>query len=375
MLGMPSVAAICPHLKVAQGGLSPSAGFPKPMASPEAFRPSPKLPELLRGAVPLAATHRGGEVESLHLGHAVLVRANGEVVASLGRPEVLIYPRSALKPIQALPLWLAGLPERYGLGLEAQAIALASHGGGPQHLAQAQAWLAAAGVGEEALVCHPREPLWAPAAEALRASGQSPTRLHQNCSGQHAMMLALAKAMGWPLAGYEKPEHPVQLWGQRLIERLGGLPDGSLTQAPDGCGIPAWRMPLKGLAQAFATLGQPGALDTAHAAACRGVVAAMQAHPHLVSDGDRLDGRLMAQPPEGGWVCKAGTEAVHAGALPSLGLGWALKVVDGTKRAVPAALRALLRQGGFPELANHPGLLEFSAPCESWPAAQPGAVP
>lgn len=326
-----------------------------------------ELKTLLQGAEPVAALSRGGWAEGVHLAHGALVDAEGRLLASLGRPGVAIFPRSSLKPFQALPLWLAELDRRWALPTEAQAIALASHGGAPMHLAWVDHWLALAQAPPEALICPAKAPLWAPAANELLRAGEAPTPRHQNCSGQHAYLLALAKAQGQPQGSYGSPDHPSQRWIRALLAQLADLPEEAIGQGPDGCGLPAWRLPLASLAGACARLGRPEALEAPLARACRQAVAAMRAHPELVCDPDRLDARLMrACPGPGGWVTKAGAEGVHVGAWPERGWGWALKILDGQRRAVPAALGRLLEQaGGVPQAAVE--ALGLEAGLEAWP--------
>ena len=179
---------------------------------------------------------RGGIVESVHRVHAVVVDGSGRRIASVGNPEYPVFYRSAAKPFQAVPLVEDGIVERFGLTMPELALCCASHSSEPQHIETARSILEKASLKEEDLECGPHLPFNEEAAAELLRSGQTPTPIHNNCSGKHAGMLALARANGWPTRGYIGRDHPVQ---QRMIKevvRWTGLAEAEIGLAQDGCG-------------------------------------------------------------------------------------------------------------------------------------------
>lgn len=290
---------------------------------------------------------RGDAVESWHRVHVVVRDANGGVIAGAGRTDLVSFVRSSIKMFQALPLVEDGGVERFGLTPEELAVCCASHGGEPFHVAAARSILCKAGVGEDALACGPHPPMHPGSADALAEAGEPPARIHNNCSGKHAGMLALAALHGWPAAGYHTLEHPVQ---RRVIETLArwtGVARDRTRIAIDGCGLPTFGLPLDAVALAcarFAAAAQyPVARDFSPAtpAAAR-LAAAMAAHPEYVAGTDRLDTDLM-RVTRGRVFAKVGAEGYYCAGLPSAGIGIALKAEDGAKRASEPALLATLR--------------------------------
>lgn len=270
------------------------------------------------GAELLAEVVRGELVESRHLGHVVALDAAGEVRLAVGDPEALVYPRSALKPAQALAMLRHGAP----LTDKRLALAAASHSGEPEHQEIVRGMLAGSGLGEQDLSCPPARPM----------SGDGPaSRLAMNCSGKHAGMLAACVAAGDPVAGYAEPGHPVQQRVAATVAELAGHPVGPVTV--DGCGAPLFALPLVGLARVLQ------ALVLAPVGPERAVADAMRAHPWLVGGTGRDVTRLMEQVP--GLLAKDGAEGVYAAALPD-GAAVAIKVADGADRArTPVLCRAL----------------------------------
>ncbi len=272
--------------------------------------PAGSAPELL------AEVSRGELIESRHRGHLVGLDPTGAVAFSVGDPDTLIYPRSSLKPIQAVAML------RHGAELtdERLALAAASHSGEPDHVALVLAVLSAAGLSEEALACPPALPL----------SGDRslpPSRLLMNCSGKHAGMLTACVAAGDPIEGYTDPAHPLQRQVAATFADLAGGPVGPV--AVDGCGAPVFGSALVGLARSFQRLVL--AVDGPEHATAQ----AMRAHPWLVGGTGRDVTRLMQRVP--GLIAKDGAEGVYAAALPD-GSAVALKVEDGGDRARPPVL-------------------------------------
>ena len=247
-----------------------------------------------------------------------------------------VFPRSAAKPLQALPAVRAGVLERFGLGERHLALACASHGGTDGHVAVVAETLAAVGMDEDDLGCGPLEPLFAPAAAALRAWGREPTRIVHNCSGKHALGLALCVHEGWDPRGYLEADHPLQQAMHAALADAAVCRIEEVSHGTDGCGMLAFRMPLRALARAFGRLAS-GALGPAGETVAR----AMHAHPGLVAFPGGIDTELMVAEP--GLVAKVGAEGVLALGLPD-GRGAALKVLDGARRALDPAGVALARE-------------------------------
>jgi L-asparaginase II len=264
------------------------------------------------------AVRRGDTVESRHRAHAVAVQ-DGTVVAEAGDGSLVTFMRSAAKPIQALPLTRA-LPE---LEEEELAIASASHQALPEQLAAVRSLLARAPAGEDELECGP--------------DGDPPERIKHNCSGKHAGMLALCRAHGWDSRGYRLAEHPVQRAMQTEVALAADLSEDELETAVDGCGVVTFAFPLERMALAFARLERLDGGDR--------VAAAMRAHPGLIRGPGGVDTALMRA--REGWIAKGGAEGLMCAAGPQ-GLGVALKVEDGSSRAMGPALAAFLARVGYP---------------------------
>ncbi|MDX1607534.1 MAG: asparaginase, partial [Candidatus Competibacterales bacterium] len=200
----------------------------------------------------LAEVWRGTLTESRHRGAIAVCDAGGRLHAAWGDVERPVYPRSAIKPLQALPLVESGALDAFGLGEAELALACASHSGETMHVEPVRDWLRRLGLGPDDLACGPQPPTHGPSRRALQRAGEAPGSLHNNCSGKHASFLTLARHRGDPVAGYEQPEHPVQqAWIGVLSELTGVDPQATGT---DGCGIPVRALGLRATAQAMARL-------------------------------------------------------------------------------------------------------------------------
>jgi L-asparaginase II len=287
----------------------------------------------------LVEVTRGGRVESVHRGSVAVSDASGQLRLALGEMEEPVFPRSALKPIQALPLLESGAADAFGLSVEEIALACASHSGEPQHTSRVAAWLARIGCSVDGLACGPQRPTNGATAAAMAARGEAWTPLHNNCSGKHTGFMTLARHLGVPVKGYETLAHPVQQAAQATLMEMTGL-----TAPPphgiDGCTVPAFAVSLQAMARAMAGFADPSGLTDDRAAASKRIVAAMIAHPELVAGTGRADTRLMQQ--SGAIVVKTGAEGAYVAILPALGLGVALKMDDGATRASEAVIAAVL---------------------------------
>jgi L-asparaginase II len=284
---------------------------------------------------------RGALVESRHRAAVAVVDADGSVVLALGAVERPIYPRSAVKALQALTLVESGAADRFRLGDEELALACASHGGEPGHVAAVARMLGAAGLDAGALECGAHWPLHQPSAQALARSGGTAGAIHNNCSGKHAGFLCAACAMEVPYRGYVAPGHPVQREVAAALETLAGVALDEGCRAVDGCSVPTWAIPLAALARAFARFGTGRGLDTARARAAARLRAACAAKPWFVAGTNRfcseIMGRLGARV-----LVKTGAEGTFCGALPEQGFGIAVKCDDGAGRAAEAIMAAMI---------------------------------
>ncbi|HYD32108.1 MAG TPA: asparaginase [Azospirillaceae bacterium] len=291
----------------------------------------------------LVEVTRGGAVESRHRGHAAIVDADGRVVAHWGGLEEPVFPRSAIKPLQAIPLVETGALDALGLTEAELALACASHNGEARHTRLVGSWLAKIGLSVADLECGAHAPYDEETAAEMIRAGETPTALHNNCSGKHAGMLSTAKHRGEPVRGYVRFDHPVQ---QRILGTLEQMCGVDLSRAPrgvDGCSIPTIAVPLGSLALAMARIAEPKDLPDARARAVTRIRHAWGAHAPLIGGTTAFDTRVMQAASPGRILVKSGAEGVCCAVLPRLKLGIALKIEDGSARARAVAMAALLR--------------------------------
>ena len=306
----------------------------------------------------LVEVWRGNEIESIHRGAACVADAAGVIRAVWGNVDHPIFPRSAVKMIQALPLLETGAADYFHLTDTEIALACASHNGERRHVQAVQDWLTRIGVTSAALECGCHQPLNEQAALELAASHQAPTALHNNCSGKHAGFVTTALHLAFPTRDYVNGLHPIQ---QHVTAALSEMTDYDLESARsgiDGCGIPTYAIPLRSLARAMAKFALPSSLSAGRAKAIRRIFQAMVAHPWFIGGTARFDTEAM-QMNAGQFVVKMGAEGVHVAIHPASGLGVALKIDDGARRAADAAMSAILHFLGFVE-APMPNVLSNS---------------
>lgn len=276
---------------------------------------------------------RGGVVESRHAVSVVVADGDGRVVTSVGDSSGLTFYRSAAKPIQALPLVEEGVVEACGLLPEEVALSCASHEGEPEHVAGARSILRKAGADEDLLRCGAHRPFSPVASDDLVRTGGEPERIHNNCSGKHAGMIALAIHLGWDPVDYHAPDHPVQQRMLHEVVRWSGRPAAEIPVAVDGCGVSCFAVGLDEMAASFGRFTAAGS-DGGTAGT---IIDAMVAHPFMVGGTGRTCTDVMEVAAGRVWV-KLGAEGVYGGGLPESGLGFAIKVSDGGRRAVEVAL-------------------------------------
>ncbi|MGH7606938.1 MAG: asparaginase, partial [Gemmatimonadales bacterium] len=309
---------------------------------------------------------RGDEIESFHSVVAAVVDADGRTVARHGDPSRRAWLRSSAKPIQLLPLVEEGLVERYGFSDEQLAVMAASHNAEPFHLEAVRGVLEKADLEEGMLRCGAHEPMSAAAAEDLRRRGEKPTPIHNNCSGKHAGMLAVCRAMGWPLDCYLDADHLLQRRIWTTLAELAGMAPEDIGRAVDGCGVVTFALPVEAMARAWSALAAADARrETGREKAIGRIFDAMAAHPALVAGTGRMDTDLMRTAGDR-LVVKTGAEGVFCAALRAGSgdepQGLALKVVDGARRAQDPALMALLEQLGAVDPSADPALVAHARP-------------
>ncbi|MBO1325232.1 asparaginase [Acetobacter sp. TBRC 12305] len=293
----------------------------------------------------LAETTRGGRVESRHYGAAVVVDAQGGVVFAAGDVTSPVFPRSTVKAFMALPLVAQGAADKYALPDAALALACASHQGEPAHVAVATDMLGRTGRDYTALECGTHWPLDTASARALAATGEEACALHNCCSGKHAGFICLACATGVNPEHYTRPEHPIMQTMARTLTAVTGAPHTEENRGVDGCAIPTWAIPLSALALGFARFGTGVGLDAEHAAAATRLRTAIATNPFMVAGSGQFD-TLVMQDVAPHALTKMGAEGVMTVALPTQGLGIAIKCRDGGIRAAEAAAAALIARFG-----------------------------
>ncbi|MEH6545256.1 MAG: asparaginase [Sneathiella sp.] len=288
---------------------------------------------------------RGPIVESHHNVIAAISDADGKLLRSWGDVKNAVYLRSAIKPLQALPLVETGAADALNVTEQELSLACASHNGEASHVDSVRDWLKRIGLGIGDLECGTHWPKFEPAALELASAGFTPTAAHNNCSGKHSGFLSTAIHMKEITQGYIDLDHPVQ---QRIVKVLEDFTDLDLSRAPigiDGCSIPTIAIPLDKAALAIARFADPSKLKADRAIACRRIQTAIAKYPHMIAGTDRLCTALDGAA-QGTVIAKVGAEAVYLAALPELGLGIALKSLDGADRAAEVALGALLEDLG-----------------------------
>jgi len=302
---------------------------------------------------------RGDEVESRHEVDVVAVDADGRIQWARGVGTRSVLPRSALKPVQALPLVQSGAADVFASSDERLALACASHGGEPSHVAVVDTWPGDLDLGPEHLECGAHAPTHRPSADALVAEGVQPTARHNTCSGKHVGFLSVCRHLGIESTGYLAPTHPLHVEHLTpMVEELCGVSLRGSIPSIDGCGIPVWSMPLDRLAAGWAALG--------HLDAGQRVLHAMTAAPFMVAGTGRACTKLIEQG-EGRLAVKTGAEGVYCGIAIESGAAVALKVRDGATRASELAIEWAMAQLGVCPPPQRRGL-------ENWVGTPVGAI-
>lgn len=285
--------------------------------------------------VPLVEVTRGSIVESIHLGAFVVINSHGSVVASQGNPDLMTYPRSSMKPFQALPFIERGGAEKFKFTEQEIAIICASHSGTDLHGSVLKGMHKKIGTTEADLACGVHWPSDSATRDAMKYAGEEPTPFRHNCSGKHTGMLAHALLRGLPIEDYLNPKHPVQVTIRETLAEMVEMSPEGMPLGIDGCSAPVYGIPLTNMAHAIAKLADPWALDEKRAKACQTITQAMITNPEMVAGPGKFDTNLMTAG-HGKVFCKGGAEGYQIiGVMPGVtgegapGLGIAIKISDG----------------------------------------------
>jgi L-asparaginase II len=310
---------------------------------------------------------RGATAESRHRVHALVTDRSGKR-EGWGNPELVVFPRSTIKLLQALPLVMEGWARKWGLGQQHLALACASHYGEKIHTSTVAEWLERLRLSDKSLECGPHQPYSEEARKELILQGRSPCRIHNNCSGKHTGMLTVCVSEGLPVAGYSDYSHPYQERQRRLLGPLFGLDLNAAAWGIDGCGIPTYAMPLTSLARGIACCA--GSVENPEEVreAVRTFNEAIQAKPEYVESSESPCTQI-TRATAGKVIAKSGAEGVFCAWCPDSGQSLVLKVEDGSERAAEAALFLLLRRMGF-RLSP----LEALARVKNWAGETVGAM-
>lgn len=297
----------------------------------------------------LTYAYRGGIIENRHRISLAVVNKENKLVASSGNPELLAHLRSSAKPFQVQALFQTGADKKFNFTDKEIALACASHSGTADHTSVAKGMLDKLGLSESDLACGVHLPVSKEERARLEQTHESPSTLHNNCSGKHSGMLAVAKMLNAPTQGYEKPEHPVQQLNFQIMRVLSG--EQEIPYGVDGCSVPVFILPLNKAAWMFAQLANPESAPEKYRDGLDHAFRAMKKFPEMVAGEGEIDTVLMQQIP--GLVCKQGADGYYGIALRETKhgpLGVVLKVEDGSTAArEPAVIRVLELLGVFPE--------------------------
>lgn len=318
---------------------------------------------------------RGPLVENIYRGDAAVVDGQGRVLFQVGDPGKVTFWRSSAKPLQAMPIVFTGAADAFGFEPRHLAMFAASHSGESVHTETVQDALNRAGLGPELLRCGAHAPYDKESAEALTLLGIEPQAIHNNCSGKHTGMLALAKHLGFPLDDYLDPRSKVQEVILANVADVVGMPADQIAIGTDGCGVPVFGLPLRNMAWSFARLADPDAMPAGKAVAGRRFRDAMQAYPHNVAGRRRICTELMELPGKR-FVAKSGAEGVYCvGLLPAAvaespvlraagavgGIGIAVKAEDGDKDIRHMLVVEIMRQLGVLTGTDQAALARYGA--------------
>lgn len=287
---------------------------------------------------------RAGRVENIHRGDVAAVNCAGEVVHGVGNAHLPMFWRSAAKPFQALPFVKNGGLEKYNISEEELAILVSSHSGEENHVALVRGILQKLGLDETVLDCGVLRPLNSKAYTKLLFAGEPITAVHNQCSGKHSQIIALAIMLGVSVEGYIRPEHPAQKLIFKHVAMASKMPEDKLEIGIDGCGVPVFYLPLYNMALAYARLSTPSKGDWGdYEVAATKIRDAMSKYPQVVSGTGRID-LAVPEVTKGRIIAKIGSDAVYCLAVKDENLGIAFKIEDGSFAAITPMVIAVLKK-------------------------------
>jgi L-asparaginase II len=293
--------------------------------------------------VKLVEVIRSGIVESSHQGDAVVVDSDGKIIFEMGNSERLTFFRSSSKPLQAISFLEAGIAEKFNIDLKEIALIMSSHSGEAEHIDMVKGLMSKLGIKEEMFECGVHEPINKEAYRKLLLEGQTPTKLHCNCSGKHLGFMAAAKALGYPVEEYHKSEHIVQQNSEKILLEFCNIEPSNVIRSIDGCGVPVIAVPLRNMALAYANLCDEGFGDGKYAKSQNYVISSMTMYPEMVAGSGRLDTEIMKLFGDR-VICKIGAEGVYCAGIIGKAVGIALEIEDGNSRAIGPAIIEILHQ-------------------------------
>jgi L-asparaginase II len=315
----------------------------------------------------IAQILRGQTVESFHRGAFAVVNREAKIVAEIGDIKTPIFPRSAIKAFQCLPLIETGAADFFKLTDEEIALCCSSHNGEAEHVRVASSILQKCGCEESAYECGAHMPSGKEATYELVRQGKKPDQIHNNCSGKHAGMLTLAKFLNLPTKDYVKAEHQVQKYVAKTLAKYCDIDISKAPMGIDGCSVPNWAMPLHNTALGFARLCNPDNKSAAR------IIAAAKSHPFMIAGTGRFDTKIMQAIPR--LFIKVGAEGVFCGSIAHAGLGFALKCDDGATRGAEVAVAKMLAGLSVWQDEEKQALLKFSQePMSNWRKISVGEI-
>ncbi len=292
---------------------------------------------------PLVAVYRNQIAENVHYGHFVVCDRHGNIQTSTGDPQLISYPRSALKLIQAIDLLESGAATRFELDSKHIAMACSSHDGEPRHVNTVKEWLLKINCDAESLACGPALPLSKKAMLTAVAEGNKQQPIYHNCSGKHTAMLTVCRSKGFDISGYDDYDHPVQKTYRVNLSNLIEADADQLHWGIDGCTLPAPALSMQSMARAIAGLADPSHLQKKQRDAIEAMLDAITESPFYLCGTNRLP-TMLTEVTEGRVIAKQGAEGFYIALLRDRGLGIALKISDGAERASTVAMLAVLKQ-------------------------------
>lgn len=312
-------------------------------------------------SVRLVEVTRSGLVESVHNGSIAVVDSSGKLKYGLGNTDRLTFFHSSAKPLQAIAALEAGAAEEFDLDLKEIAIMMSSHSGEKEHIEVLNKIIDKLGIEENELECGIAEPVNKEVLKELYSAGLVPSSLHCNCSGKHLGFIAASKLKGFPIEGYYKPEHPLQKLLTGIISDFSRIDAQSIICATDGCGVPVYALPLKNMALAYANLCDPDFMDGRYKKSQNYILSAMTMYPEMVAGRGRLDTELMKR--FGHMIIgKAGAEGVYCIGLTGEKTGIAIKIDDGSQRAIGSVVIEVLLQLGVLDAGEARQMKDFWKP-------------